>query len=65
MKSITLNGKKWTMTHDLLKDDNLLCATITIEGAWMNTQLRRIIAPPEIFMIALEKMPRTEDFQIL
>jgi acyl-CoA thioester hydrolase len=65
MKSITANGKKWAMKHELLKDDNIVCAIITIEGAWMNTQLRKIIAPPEIFMIALEKMPKTEDFQIL
>lgn len=65
MKSITTNGKKWSMKHELIKDDNILCATIIIEGAWMNTQLRKIISLPEIFMIALQKMPKTEDFQIL
>jgi len=65
LKSISANGKKWAMMHEIFRDENILCATITIEGAWMNTQLRKIIAPPEIFMIALDNMPKTEDFQIL
>lgn len=65
LKNISANGKKWSMTHEILRDENTLCAIVTIEGAWMNTQLRKIIAPPEIFMIALDKMPKTDDFQIL
>ncbi len=65
LKNISANGKKWSMTHEILRDENTLCAIVIIEGAWMNTQLRKIIAPPEIFMIALDKMPKTDDFQIL
>lgn len=64
LKAITANGKKWAMMHELFKNENILCAIITIEGAWMNTQLRKIIAPPEIFKIAVENMPKIEDFQI-
>ena len=65
LKNISANGKKWTMKHEIFRDENILCAIISIEGAWMNTQVRKIITPPEIFMIALDKMPKTEDFQIL
>jgi len=65
LKGISANGKKWIMTHDLLKNNETVCAIITIEGAWMNTQLRKIIAPPQIFMTALEGMPKTEDFRML
>lgn len=65
IKGISANSKKWIMMHELWKNNDILCAAITIEGAWMNTQLRKIIAPPEIFKIALEKMPKTEDFHIL
>ena len=65
IKHISANGKKWAMRHELFKDNDVLCAVITIEGAWMNTQLRKIIPPPDIFKIALGKMPKTEDFQIL
>lgn len=65
VKSISANAKKWAMVHELWKNTNELCAVITIEGAWMSTKFRKIIAPPELFKIALEKMPKTEDFQIL
>ncbi len=65
VKGISFNAKKWIMMHELWKNDNELCAIITIEGAWMNTQLRKIISPPDIFKTALENMPKTEDFKIL
>lgn len=65
IKGISFSGKKWIMTHEIIKNNETVCANLTIEGAWMNTQLRKVIAPPEIFKIALETLPKTEDFRIL
>jgi len=56
--------RKWTMVHEIWKNEEVLMAVITLDGAWMNTQLRKITAPPEIFKTAFEAMPKTEDFKM-
>ena len=65
LASLSSNYKKWTMVHEIFKNSETLCAKISIDGAWMSTQLRKIIVPPDIFKIALETLPKTESFQIL
>jgi acyl-CoA thioester hydrolase len=57
--------RKWTMVHELWKDETTLAAVIAVDGAWMNTQQRRITAPPNIFKTAFEMIPKTEDFKII
>lgn len=64
LAAISANQKKWTMNHDVWKNNDILCAKISIDGAWMDTQLRKIISPPDIFKIALDTLPKTENFQI-
>ena len=56
--------RKWTMLHEIWKNDDTLAAVLTLDGAWMNTELRKITAPPGIFRTAFEAMPKTSDFLI-
>lgn len=53
---------KWVMKHEIWKNENALSASLTIEGAWMDTRLRKIIAPPEMFKSGFEKIPKTPAF---
>ncbi|HYK43614.1 MAG TPA: thioesterase family protein [Parafilimonas sp.] len=57
--------RKWTMVHELWKNETTLAAVITVDGAWMNTQQRKIIAPPDIFKTAFEAIPKSDDFKII
>jgi len=61
----TEDFSKWTMIHELWKNENVLAAVITADCAWMDTKLRKIAKPLEIFRDAFDRIPRTESFQFL
>lgn len=53
---------RWTIQHEIIKNENTLSALITVDGAWMDTDKRKIIVPPEFVIPAFEKLPRAADF---
>ncbi len=57
------NLSSWAMQHEVWKNGDTLCAVITIEGAWLDTQLRKITFPPESFEPTFEKLPKSEKFE--
>ncbi|MBK8610518.1 MAG: acyl-CoA thioesterase [Chitinophagaceae bacterium] len=56
------DGSRWSMVHELWTNTDTLAALITIDGAWMDTQLRKLIVPPEICYLGLNQIPKTENF---
>ncbi len=65
LKAVTQDFSKFTIQHEFIKNENKLCAVLTIDGAWIDTKLRRLGEPPEAASQFLEILPRTEDFKIL
>lgn len=63
MVNCTRDMRKWTMRHSIFKNGNELCAQITIDGSWMNTEKRKITAPSETIRKTFEQMPLAEEFQ--
>lgn len=57
------NGSRWTMMHEVWKNETILAAILTIDGAWMDTTIRKLTKPPEIVLSAFEIIPKTIDFQ--
>lgn len=45
--SVSANFSRWTFQHHIYKADRQLAAIINIDGAWMDTKLRKIAEPPE------------------
>lgn len=37
---------RWTIVHEIMRDGNTLCCTLTIEGAWINVTERKLMIPP-------------------
>lgn len=58
----TENVSRWTMVHELWKNGDTLAAIITVDGAWLDTKLRKLAKPPENFKEAFERIPRTDKF---
>jgi acyl-CoA thioester hydrolase len=57
------DASRWSIVHEFKNEDDKLCATITVDGAWMDTKIRKIANPtPAIAMQAMNSIPRTEDF---
>jgi acyl-CoA thioester hydrolase len=54
---------RWSIRHQLFKDGLALAATISIDGAWMNTQERKLASPPAQIIAVFETMPRSEGFE--
>jgi acyl-CoA thioester hydrolase len=60
------DASRWTIVHELRDEKHTLCAVITIDGAWMDTKLRKLAVPtPEIALDVMNSIPKTEDFLLL
>lgn len=57
------NMSRWTMMHELWKNGDTLAAVITVDGAWIDTRLRKLTKLPEMFRASFEQMPKTEKFE--
>ncbi len=54
--------RKWTMVHEIWLNNDMLAAQITCDGAWMDTNLRKVVSPPEAFKKGLDVIPKTDSF---
>lgn len=56
------DASRWSMVHELWTNGNTLAALITVDGAWIDTTLRKIAKPPTICAECFYQIPRTDDF---
>tara|TARA_R110002096_G_scaffold260855_1_gene454172 strand:- start:452 stop:844 length:393 start_codon:yes stop_codon:yes gene_type:complete len=56
------DGSRFSFQHQILKGEDV-CATINVDGAWIDTQKRKLTVPPDIAFKVLDEMPKTEDFE--
>lgn len=54
---------RWTIRHRILKPDGILCAVITVDGAWLDIVKRKLAVPPQQVGDSFLQMPRTDDFR--
>lgn len=59
------DGARFSFRHELKKTDGTLCAVMNLDGAWIDTKLRKLTTPPDSVRIAFEDSPRTTDFEWL
>lgn len=53
---------RWTIQHQIKKNDHTLAAIVTIDGAWLNTKERKMTLPPEIGHQVFQKLPKHPEF---
>jgi acyl-CoA thioester hydrolase len=54
---------RWAIQHRIVKNDGVLAAILTVEGAWIDVFQRKLTVPPETARHVFENMPRAADFQ--
>lgn len=59
------NYTRWTIQHTIIKNENIVSAIITIDGAWINTIERKLAAAPPQAEMVFKEMPVAENFQWL
>lgn len=63
LKSVSADFRKFSMQHEIFKNENELAAILIIDGAWMDTVKRKIAAPPQMVIDTLNTIPKTEDYK--
>ncbi len=53
---------RWSIQHEIKKNENIHCATLTVDGAWLYIPTRKLISPPEIFKERFLQIPKNENF---
>ncbi len=54
---------RWSFRHRIVRADQTHCATIQVDGAWMDTAKRKLTLPPPLVIEALDQIERAEDFE--
>ena len=56
------DASRWSIVHEFYRAETL-CATITVDGAWMDTKLRKLSATiPQVVADMFNVFPKTDDF---
>lgn len=59
LSQISEDGVKWSFQQIFLNDQNEVLATIQVDGAWMDTQKRKLLRPlPEFILDSYNAMPK-------
>lgn len=65
MAKMNVDASRWSIVHEFYRED-VLCAAITVDGAWMDTKLRKLATPtPLIIVNAMSVFPKTTNFTTL
>lgn len=65
LKAMRADGSRWKIIHHVYRKTGVLAATITVEGAWIDLVKRKLVIPPSEVLHMVEKMPKSQDFEIL
>lgn len=61
----TSTFSRWTMQHQIIKNEGIVSAIITVDGAWMDISKRKLTVPPDFVIPAMQKIPKATDFKII
>jgi len=56
---------RWSIRHQLIKNEDVLSAIITVDGAWINTKERKLATPPKEVAAVFDQMPKAPEFEWL
>ena len=54
------DGSRWSIVHTIYKADGRVAATVTVDGAWLDLDRRRLTVPPTELAAAFATLPRYE-----
>ena len=54
---------RYSFRHDVTRADGTICAVMHVDGAWIDTTLRKLTVPPALVGAILESLPKSKDFE--
>jgi acyl-CoA thioester hydrolase len=59
------DGSRFRVRNEFFRPDGKLAATVTSTGGWLDLSIRKLVAPPEGLLKAMQALHRTDDFEVL
>ena len=60
----TADYSRWSIRHRFIKSDGVLAATLSLDGAWIDIQKRKLTAPSTLVRHVFSAMPKSADFEL-
>lgn len=57
------DGSRWSFFHQMFKNGDTPVAELTVDGAWLDLDARKLGTPSDEMMEIMKQYPRTEDFE--
>lgn len=54
---------RWSIQHQVIKNENIVSAVLTVDGAWMSMTERKLATPPHEVADVFEQMPKAQNFE--
>ncbi len=58
------DGSRWSFVHDMYRADGIKAATITVDGAWLDIEKRKLAVPPQEIADLFLSMPKASNFEL-
>lgn len=62
LKKFRKDGKRYTLVSEIFNSENVRCATIIVDGAWLDVKSRKLTALPDNLNETFVKISQTDDF---
>jgi acyl-CoA thioester hydrolase len=63
LAKLSPDASRWTIQHEFIGINQKVLALLTVDGAWMDTNLRKLVTTaPRIVKEVFESIPRSEAF---
>ncbi len=60
------DASRWSIQHQFMGNNNKLLATLTVDGAWIDTNLRKLASPiPQLVIDVFNAFPKAENFVLI
>jgi acyl-CoA thioester hydrolase len=56
LEKMSEDGSRWSIVNHFYKEDGTLAAKLTVDGAWMNLEERKLTVPPSDILILFNKL---------
>lgn len=56
------SGHKFRIEHQIFRDDGVQAASLVVDGGWLDLRARKIVAPPEELVEAMNKVVKSKEF---
>lgn len=63
LTKMSTDGSKWSIMNRFYKEDGTLAARLTVDGAWMNIETRKLNTPPVELLQLFHKLQKADPFE--